>query len=165
MTLPEELGLAEGALVLVDSSALVYYAEGAEGGRRAAVGAFFEAARGGRLRLAASAVAWAELLAGAAGPGDAGRLRALLSDSRIVRIEVVDVAVAEEAARLMAALGRPARTRPALGFADALHIATAIVIGADATLTNDEAWREVPRCPRALLVDEIAALMALGEGS
>jgi hypothetical protein len=38
-----------------------------------------------------------------------------------------------------------------------VQIATAVALGATAVLTNDEAWRAVPRCPRIILVDELAA--------
>jgi predicted nucleic acid-binding protein len=119
--------------------------------RRAAAARFLDAAAKGELALVASAIAWTELLEGPLRSGDAGlaeRCRALLADSSRIRIESVDVAIAEEAAAL--------RARRGLGLADSLHIATAVVLGADAALTNDEAWRGVPECPRVLLIDELA---------
>jgi predicted nucleic acid-binding protein len=143
---------AAGSVVLVDASALVYLVEGGDGNpRRAAVARFFEAAARGELGLLVSAVAWAELLEGPLRSGDAGlaaRCRALLADSSRIKVEPVDVAIAEEAALL--------RARRGLGLADCIHIATARVLGADAALTNDEAWRRVPECPPVLLVDELA---------
>jgi predicted nucleic acid-binding protein len=154
-----ELGVTEGELVLVDSSALIYLVDEPEGSARGvAVGAFAEAARAGRIRLAVSAIAWTELLAGPIASGDgerADRFRNFLANSAIVRIEPLDVAIAEEAARIRGA--GAARRGAGLEFADALHIATAIVLGADAVLTNDEAWKLVPGCPRVLLVDDVAA--------
>jgi len=155
------LGLSEGDLVLLDSSALVYLVEGASSGRRAAVADFLEAAGTGRLRLAISAIAWAELLSrplasGAAALADS--YRALLADSSRLYVACVDVAVAEEAARL-AREAPGASTRPeaaAASLPDRLHIATAKVLGAAAVLTTAEAWRRYPGCPPVLLVDELA---------
>ena len=151
---PGELDLPEGCLVLVDAGPLVYYLEEGPGSPRGSVFASFAAAaRAGSLRLAASALAWTELLAGALAKGDAagaGACRSLLADSSLIRIEPIEVSIAEGAALLLAS------TRPRLGLADAFHIATAASIGAGAVLTNDEAWRRVPGCPRVLLVDELA---------
>jgi predicted nucleic acid-binding protein len=136
----------------VDAAPLVYLVEGAAGDpRRAVAERFLDAAAGGELELVASAVAWSELLEGPLRKGEAelaDRYRSLLADSSLVRIETVDVAIAEEAAAL--------RARRGLGLADSLHIATARVLKVDAVLTNDEAWRGLPECPRVLLVDELA---------
>jgi predicted nucleic acid-binding protein len=154
-------GLGAGSVVLVDAAPFVYMVEGAEGSpRRAAVSRFLEAAGRGEVELVASAVAWTELLEGPLRSGDsglAGRYRALLADSSRIRIELVDVAIAEEAAALRALRG--------LGLADSLHVATARVIRADAVLTNDQAWREVPECPRVLIVDELAFNARAGDGA
>jgi predicted nucleic acid-binding protein len=151
---PDASALPDGSLVLVDAAPLVYLVEG-QGPRRAAVEGFLELARARSFRLAASTLVWTELLEGPLRSGDAAlaeRYRILLSDySRLVLIPV-DVAVAEEAARLAALRG--------LGVADAVHVATAIVAGAKAVLGNDEAWGAVPECPPLLLVDE----MAFGSG-
>ena len=148
------LGLAPGSLVLLDSGPIVYLVEGNPGPRPAVAASFLEAADSGALRLAVSAIAWSELLEGPLSAGDealAARYRRLLADSRRILVVPVDVAVAEEAARLGAGGGR----KP-LGLADRIHVATAIVIGAEAVLTNDEAWASEPACPRVLLVDELA---------
>jgi len=151
--------LAVGALVLVDSSAIVYLVEG-DGGtpRRRAVESLFSRAEAGELRLTASTMAWAELLARPLEGGDArlaDRYRMLLSDSRRITLREVDVEVAEAAASVSASL-TPAQRRK-ISQADIVHVATAVAAGADAILTNDEAWASIPRCPRLLLVDEIAA--------
>lgn len=137
-------------IVLVDSSALAYLVEGAPGSpRRRAAERFLEETRSSGATVVASAIAWTELVEGPLKAGDcdlADRYRSLLADSSKIRVECVDVAIAEEAASL--------RARRTLGFADSIHIATARVLGADAVLTNDEQWREVPECPRVCLVDE-----------
>ncbi len=159
--------LRPGALVLIDTAALVYLIEGS-GPRRHAVEAFLASAREHGLRMAASAIVWTELFDGAFSRADGElqrRYRILLSDSEGLFLAPVDAAIAEEAARLIAgskrgapALDRSAQRPPgrALALADALHIATAIVLGAAAVLGNDEAWRLVPSCPPLLLVDELA---------
>jgi predicted nucleic acid-binding protein len=145
--------------VLVDSSALVYLAElEALAPRRAAVERFLESAAERGTRVFASTVAWAELLEAPLARGDgelATRYRSLLSDSRRIILREVDVEVAEAAAAVSASL--PPERRRKLSTNDCINIATALVIGADAVLTNDEAWRSVPRCPRLLIVDELAA--------
>ena len=154
-----ELGLRRGDLVLVDTAPLVYLVEGgpSRGGaaapdRRAdAAGAFFAAAEAGGLRLAASALAWTELLAKPLREGDealADRFRSFLADSKRLYLAPVDAAIADAAAAL--------RGRRRLELADAVQIATALVLGAAAVLTNDEAWRRVPDCPRVILLDELA---------
>jgi len=156
----EGLGLASGSLVLADTSVFVYLLEGAPGPRRAVVELFMEAAGSGRLRLAVSAVAWAELLAGAAPEGElAERYRRLLADSSRIYVAPVDVAVAEEAARIQAASLKSRNAsgaRPGLALADAIHLGTARVLGAAAALTNDEAWRGAVAGLRVLVVDELA---------
>lgn len=150
----EALGLAEGDLVLIDSAPLIYLVEAfgsdapREADRRKAVRFFADQARAGRLRLAASAVAWTECLTGALSEGETERtaaFRRALSDSALVVIAPVDVAVAEEAARLLAAVpdGASKKSRgPRLELPDAIHVATAAVLEAAAILTNDGAWAE-----------------------
>ena len=166
-----------GDLVLVDTAPLVHLVEGGpsrggEGARGAALpggpsvgrtgatspdrraiaaAAFFKAAEAGGLRLAASALAWTELLAKPLREGDealADRFRSFLADSRRLYLAPVDAAIADAAAAL--------RGRRRLELADAVQIATALVLGAAAVLTNDEAWRRVPDCPRVILLDELA---------
>ncbi len=119
--------------------------------RARAAAAFFEAAEAGGLRLAASALAWTELLARPLREGDealSDRFRSFLADSRRFYLAPVDAAIADAAAAL--------RGRRRLELADAVQIATALVLGAAAVLTNDEAWRRVPDCPRVILLDELA---------
>jgi predicted nucleic acid-binding protein len=153
--------LTRGSLVLADSSALVYLEEGEiDSPRRAALENFLARAAETGVRLAASTVAWAELLAAPIARDDRGladRYRILLSDSSRIFLREVDVAVAEEAAAVSASL--PPALRRTISGNDLIHIATALVLEADAVLTNDEAWRSVPRCPPILLVDELAAGM------
>jgi len=183
----EALGLKKGDLVLLDTAPLIYLIDlpsrnpdsqsGSEFGRQSAVRFFADCARDGTLRLAASAVAWTECLAGPLAAGDrslAGSFRSALADSGFLTLEPVDAAIAEEAAWLLATSGgfseKRTRSKRRLELADAMHIATARVLGAAAILTNDEAWRDfvelassassrggqVYRSIRILLVDELA---------
>lgn len=148
-----------GSMVLVDSSALVYLVEGEPlSPRRRAVEAVLERAKAGEIGLVASTMAWAELLESPLAAGDpelAARYRRLLADSSLIVLREVDVAVAERAAALAASLKGPRRRSLSTG--DLIHIATAIELGADAVLTNDEDWGAAPGCPPLLLVDELAA--------
>jgi predicted nucleic acid-binding protein len=157
------LGLGPGDLVLVDSGPLIYLSGPSADRRRETVEAFLEAAKAGGLGLVASTLAWTEVLRGCLSSGDtaaAEAARRFLSDSALIRLEPLDVAVAEEAAALLAARR--------IELADAIHVATAIVAGARAMLTNDEAWRDLALdrgkkggrgLPRALLVDELAFML------
>jgi len=149
--------LPAGATVLIDSSALVYLIEGeASSPRRRAMEAFLEEARSKPLRLAASTLVWAELLEKPLSLGDqelASAYRRFLSDSSLIELRIVDVAIAERAAALSASL-LPAQRRR-LSAADLVHMATALTIAAAAVLGNDAAWREVPACPPLILVDEL----------
>jgi predicted nucleic acid-binding protein len=144
--------------ILVDSSALVYLVEGDPSSpRRRAMEFLVAEAQARGIGLKASTTVWMELLAKPLAEGRAelaARYRALLADSSRIELCVIDVAIAERAASILASLG-PAGHRK-ISEADALHIATALTIGAGAILTNDEAWRSVPGVPRVLLVDELA---------
>ena len=155
--MPQLPPLPPGALVLVDSSALVYLVEGeTSSARRSTVEAFFTEAQARSWRLSASVVAWAELLELPLARNDAvlaDRYRRLLSGGRL-ELLVVDVAVAERAALLSASLAPGLRR--SLSTADLIHIATASIAGANAVLGNDESWRAVQLCPPLLLVDELA---------
>jgi predicted nucleic acid-binding protein len=178
MTTPERFGLEAGDLVLLDSAPLIYFLEAeagkappeAEASRAKLVGDFLEAAHAGGIRLVASTLAWTEILRGPLAIAD--RLRAeagrrLLAASPFLCLEPVDVAIAEEAAGLLALF--PGGSGRRLELADSLHLATAIVLGAAAILTNDGAWADILALrsdtqakkgkgrglPRVLLLDEL----------
>lgn len=170
-----DLGLEKGSPILLDTAPLVYLVEeggGSERRARAARG-LFAALREEGFELCASTLLWTELLSGPLARGDAslaGRYRALLADSRFVRLVPLDAAIAEEAARLAASPHLKGR----LALADSIHLATAIVEGAAGLLTNDEGIREAlerlkrgegagperesrrPAPPEALIFDELA---------
>ena len=152
-----DLDLSLGAPLLIDSSAFIYLVEGEAGSaRRTTVERFLTAAALARTRLVASTIAWAELLERPLTANDEERAiayRRLLSGGS-VELLVVDVAVAERAAAIRAAL--PQSARRSLSDADTIQIATAVEHGARAILTNDEAWRAAPDCPPLFIVDELA---------
>lgn len=165
--------LAPGSRVLVDSSALVYLVE--EIPRRgAAVSAFLDSVRQAGGKPFASVLVMTELLERPLSRGDgelALRYRRFLADAFLLVLVPVDVEVSERAAAILASgtfdprstklpsfrPADPGSSRFGVSFADAVHLATALVHGADAILTNDEAWRDVPDVPPVFLVDELAA--------
>jgi predicted nucleic acid-binding protein len=136
-------------IILVDTSAILYYVEKAPR-RGEAVSRFFSDALADKKILAVSAIVWTEALIRPLRDNDtalADCYRAVLADSTKIRTEPVDVAIAEKAAML--------RARYNLPLADATHIATAVIINASAILTNDEKWREIPECPEIIIIDEL----------
>jgi Predicted nucleic acid-binding protein, contains PIN domain len=152
----------EGSLILLDSSAVMYFLatadESPSGARRGAVENFIHVAASSGWRLAASTAIWIELLEGPLARRDreaAEACRRFLADSSRIYLREVDVVVAERAAALGASL--PTARRRTYSSLDLIHIATAIELGAQAILTNDEAWASVPLCPPLILVDELAA--------
>jgi len=154
--LPDLLGLGPGELLFVDSAPLIYLVEG-EGRRRVAMAALYGAAGRGELRLAASVLAWTELLRKADKGEKSLSLRRLLADSSRLVLLPIDVAVADGAATLLRGALRPGPSLP-----DALHLASALVAGAAAILTNDTAFRSfAPRGLRIIILDELAASISM----
>ncbi len=121
-------GLVENALLLVDSAPLIYQLEGhVQLGPR--FSPIFEAHAAGKVRLAVSTIAIAEVLTGPLRTGDealARRYRSMLQSWQVVDL---DTDIAETAARLRATLQ--------LRMADAVQAASALAIGADALVTHD----------------------------
>ena len=168
-----DLDLSPGSRILVDSSALVYLVEDVPR-RGSAVSAFLDRVRSAGGRPFASVLTLTELLERPLSRGDrelALRYRRFLADSSLLVLVPVDAEVAERAARILGEgtfdprsrklpelrPGDPGSSRFGVSFADAVHLASALVHGAEAVLTNDEAWRDVPEAPPVYLVDEIAA--------
>ena len=126
--------LAEGALLLVDTAPIIYTLEGnARFARRFAP--LFQRHAAGELLLAVTTVTIAEVLVGPLRSGEealARRYRAALQ-ARPVRELTADVAQ------------RPARLRAAHGLKlpDAVQVASALAIGADALVTHDRDFAPV----------------------
>lgn len=126
--------LPEGALVLVDSAPIIYSLEGhPKFGPR--FKPLFEAHAAGHLRFAVTTITIAEVLTGplqAADDALARRYRAILESWQPV---VLDIDIAESAARLRASLR--------LKLADAVQAVSALAINAAALVTHDRDFSRV----------------------
>lgn len=126
--------LAAGALVLVDTAPIIYTLEGnARFARRFA--RLFERHAAGELQFAVSTVTIAEVLVGPLRAGEealARRYRAALEAWQVVELSAD---IAESAARLRGAHG--------LKLADAVQVASALAVGADALVTHDRDFAPV----------------------
>jgi predicted nucleic acid-binding protein len=124
-----EIGdLRQGALVLLDASPIIYFAED-----HPALAPRFEplfvAHAAERLRIAVSTITIAEVLVGPLRAGDEAlerRYRAILERWQPIPLSVE---IADAAARLRASLG--------LKLPDAIQAASALAINADALVTHD----------------------------
>ena len=120
--------LPQGAVVLVDSAPVIYVLEGhPKFGPR--FKPLFAAGETGRLRFAVTTTTIAETLTGPLQAGDealARRYRAILEAWQPVAL---DIAIAERAAKLRASLR--------LKLPDAIQVASALAINADALVTYD----------------------------
>jgi predicted nucleic acid-binding protein len=126
--------LPEHALLLIDSAPIIYVLEGhAKLGPR--FGPLFAAHEAGRLRFAVTTITVAEVLVGplkASEEALARRYRAILESWQPV---MLDIGIAESAARLRASLG--------LRLADAVQAASALAINAAALVTHDRDFSRV----------------------
>jgi predicted nucleic acid-binding protein len=121
-------GLSEGDLVVVDTSPIIYVLDGNPEFSRLFEG-LFEAEEQGRLRIAISTIALAEVLTGPLRKGLdalAKRYEKALGGFQVVP---VSEAIAVTAARL--------RANNKLKLPDAIHAATALEIGAAALVSAD----------------------------
>jgi predicted nucleic acid-binding protein len=126
--------LPAGALLLVDSAPIIYTLEAHE--RYAARFApLFERHAAGELQLAVTTITIAEVLAGPLKAGEealARRYRAVLEAWQVVELSID---VAESAARLRGQYG--------LKLPDAIQLASALAINADALVTHDRDFAKV----------------------
>jgi predicted nucleic acid-binding protein len=127
-------GLPQDALLLLDSSPIIYFLEGhPKFGPR--FKPLFEAHQTGRLRFAVTTITIAEVLTGPLQAGDdalARRYRAILESWHPIAL---DADIAESAARLRASLG--------LKLADAVQAASALAANAAALVTHDRDFSRV----------------------
>jgi predicted nucleic acid-binding protein len=126
--------LPRDALLLVDTAPIVYVLDG-HSPFTARFRPVFDAQAEGRCRLAVSTLAIAEVLAGPLKAGNdalARRYRGVLESWRVVELTPD---IAESAARFRARLG--------LKLPDAVQLASALAIGADALVTHDRDFRRV----------------------
>jgi predicted nucleic acid-binding protein len=136
---PLNLGsLRTGARVLLDTPPIIYRLEGHPTLARR-FEPLFERHAAGEIRFAITTIGLAEVLAGPLMSGDeilAGRYRKVLGLWDVVDL---DADIAEGAARLRASLG--------LKLVDAVQVASAVAIGADALVTHDRDFRRVKSIP------------------
>jgi predicted nucleic acid-binding protein len=126
--------LDEGALVLVDAAPIIYVLEGHDK-FAARFAPLFARHAAEELHLAVSSVTLSEVLAGPLAAGEeaiAKRYRTMLESWGVVD---PSPDIAEQAAR--------ARARYGLKLPDAVQLATALAINADALVTHDRAFGKV----------------------
>lgn len=130
----EQADLADGALVLMDTAPIIYVLEDAP--RFAArFRPLFERQRAGTIEFAVTTITIAEVLTGPFKAGEealAKRYRAAMESWQVVGLSAD---IAESAARFRASLG--------LRTADAIQVASAISINADALVTHDRDFSRV----------------------
>ncbi|HYL02901.1 MAG TPA: PIN domain-containing protein [Steroidobacteraceae bacterium] len=127
-------GLPDQALLLIDSAPIIYALE-AHPQLHRRFKPVFDAHATGRIRLATTTIALAEVLVGPLQAGDeilARRYRAVLESWQLVELTAD---IAESAARLRAQLG--------LRLPDAVQVASALIINADALVTHDRDFSKV----------------------
>lgn len=140
--------LADCGLVVLDANVLIYQLEGmlpyAE-----LTSSLMAASVGGSIRLVISALTVAEILAGPYRHEDPSRVAVVqdfLQSLPNATIQPIDLAIADRAAWLR---------NHGLRMPDAIVMATAFVVGADALVTNDTVFqRTIPGAPSVLLLDE-----------
>jgi len=127
-------GLPEDALILLDSAPIIYFLEDhPKFGPR--FHRLFEEHAKGRVRFAVSTITIAEVLAGPLSVGDEAlvrRYRGILESWQVVAL---DTEIAESAARIRASFR--------LKIADAVQVACALAINADALVTHDRDFSNV----------------------
>lgn len=126
--------LPEGALLLVDSAPIIYILEG-HAKFAARFAPLFLRHADGELMLAVTAISIAEVLTGPLRTGEealAKRYRAVMETWQVVD---VSVDIAESAARLRGKYG--------LKLPDAIQLASALAINADALVTHDRDFANV----------------------
>jgi predicted nucleic acid-binding protein len=126
--------LPEGALLLVDSAPIIYILEG-HAKFAARFAPLFQRHADGEVLLAVTTVSVAEVLTGPLRTGEealAKRYRAVMETWQVVD---VTVDIAESAARL--------RGKYALKLPDAIQLASALAINADALVTHDRDFANV----------------------
>lgn len=127
-------GLAKGALVLVDSAPIIYFLERhpVHGPRFQPI---FDRHDAGDVSFAVTTMTMAEVLAGPFGAGEealAKRYRAAMESWQVVNLTAE---IAESAARF--------RARLKLKLPDAIQVASAIAVNADALVTHDRDFSKV----------------------
>lgn len=127
-------GLPEGALVLVDAAPIIYHLEG-HPKHSPHFRPLFDRQEAGTVAFAVTTVTIAEVLTGPLAAGEealAKRYRAMMESWHVVPLSVD---LAESAARLRGALK--------LKLPDAVQVASAIAVNADALVTHDRDFSRI----------------------
>jgi predicted nucleic acid-binding protein len=126
--------LPENGLLLLDAAPVIYVLEGHPtlGSRFRPL---FEAQAQGRLRFATTTITIAEVMTGPLKVGDEARARQSRAILESWRVVTLDSDVAENAARLRASLN--------MKLYDAVVLASALAINADAIVTHDRDFSRV----------------------
>lgn len=150
-----EAAIEPGALIVVDTSAVLSYLDGTEAASPVAAHVFDELVRSGRNRCLISAVTVTETLVRPFRSGSAaavGTAETFLGSFPNLTVAPFDYRAAGEAARIRASTGLPT--------ADAIVIGTAVTLGAGVIVGNDDRWeaalaRLEPRVPFCRLASHI----------
>jgi predicted nucleic acid-binding protein len=127
-------GLPENALLLIDTSPIIYVLED-HPTHKARFQPLFEAQTQGRVRFATTTIALAEVMAGPLKRADEAGARHCRTIIETWRIIALDNDIAESAARLRASLR--------LRLPDAIQAASALAINADALVTHNRDFSRV----------------------
>ena len=126
--------LPEQALLLLDSAPIIYFLEDQpKFGPRFQL--LFEEHAKGRVRFAVTTITIAEVLAGPLGAGDESLVRRYRNVFESWQVVPLDAEIAESAARI--------RTAFRLKVADAVQVASALAVNADALVTHDRDFSNV----------------------
>lgn len=126
--------LSDDALILLDSAPIIYFLED-HPRYSPRFQPLFERHAGGTVRFAVTTMTIAEVLGGPLNAGDEAltrRYRAILESWQVVPL---DAEIAESAARVRAAFR--------LKIADAVQVASALAVNADALVTHDRDFSRV----------------------
>jgi predicted nucleic acid-binding protein len=127
-------GLPDQALLLLDSAPIIYFLEDhPKFGPRFQI--LFEEHSRGRIRFAVTTITIAEVLAGPLGVGDESLVRRYRNIFESWQVVALDAEIAESAARL--------RKSFRLKLADAVQVASALAVNADALVTHDRDFSNV----------------------
>jgi predicted nucleic acid-binding protein len=127
-------GLPEQALLLLDSAPIIYFLEDhPKFGSQFQI--LFEEHSRGRVHFAVTTITIAEVLAGPLSVGDESLVRRYRNILESWQVVALDAEIAESAARV--------RTSFRLKLADAVQVASALAVNADALVTHDRDFTNV----------------------
>lgn len=127
-------GLPDQALLLLDSAPIIYFLEDhPKFGPRFQI--LFEEHSRGRVRFAVTTITIAEVLAGPLSVGDESLVRRYRNILESWQVVALDAEIAASAARM--------RTSFRLKLADAIQVASALAVNADALVTHDRDFANV----------------------